>query len=246
MNHGDTRLLIEAGRERGLLRNQMAYVLATTYHETAHTMKPVREYGGEAYLKKKKYYPHVGMGYVQLTWENNYERAARELCQKASELMCVDFVNNPKLLLKPEYAALILIIGMLEGWFTGKKLSDYITLQKSDFRNARRIVNGMDKADLIAGYARDYDKLLLAEGYGVDQVIEAPANDIVPVPVETEPVAKSKRFWTWLTAAALPALGLLDWRAQLVSVVIVGGISGYAIYSMPSVKAKISKIVEAL
>lgn len=67
MNIGDTRLLIEAGRERGLLRNQMAYVLATAYHETAHTMKPVREMGGEKYLRSKKYYPYVGMGYVQLT-----------------------------------------------------------------------------------------------------------------------------------------------------------------------------------
>uniref|UniRef100_A0AC34G9W9 Uncharacterized protein n=1 Tax=Panagrolaimus sp. ES5 TaxID=591445 RepID=A0AC34G9W9_9BILA len=135
---------------------------------------------------------------------------------------------------------------MQEGWFTGKKLSDYITLQKSDFRNARRIVNLMDKADLIAGYARDYDKLLLAEGYGVEQVIEAPINDVLPVPEISEPVGKSKRFWTWLTAAALPALGLLDWRVQLVSVVIVGGLAGYAIYSMPPVKAKIAKLIEAL
>ncbi len=246
MNIGDTRLLIEAGRERGLLRNQMAYVLATAYHETAHTMKPVREMGGEKYLRSKKYYPHVGMGYVQLTWKENYERAAHELCRKASERMCVDFVSNPQLLLKPEYAAPILIIGMQEGWFTGKKLSDYITLQKSDFRNARRIVNLMDKADLIAGYALDYDKLLLAEGYGVEQIIEAPVNDVLPAPENTEPVGKSKRFWTWLTAAALPALGLLDWRVQLASVVIGGGLAGYAIYSMPPVKAKIAKLIEAL
>ncbi|WP_374832932.1 hypothetical protein [Paenochrobactrum pullorum] len=238
MNLGDTRLLIKAGREYGLLRNQMAYVLATAYHETAHTMKPVREMGGEKYLRSKKYYPHVGMGYVQITWEYNSAKASRELG--------VDFVSNPKLLLEPRYAAPIIIAGMVEGWFTGKKLSDYITLQKSDFKGARRIVNGTDKADLIAGYASEYDKLLLAEGYGVDQVIEAPANDIVPVPVEPEPVAKSKRFWTWLTAAALPALGLLDWRVQMASVVVVGGISIYAIYSMPSVKAKLSKLIEAL
>lgn len=33
MHLGDTRLLIEAGRERGLLRNQAAYVLATAYHD---------------------------------------------------------------------------------------------------------------------------------------------------------------------------------------------------------------------
>ena len=104
----------------------------------------------------------------------------------------------------------------------------------------------MDKADLITGYARDFDKLLLAEGYGVEQVIEAPVNDVLPVPENTEPVGKSKRFWTWLTAAALPALGLLDWRVQLASVVIGGGLAGYAIYSMPSVKAKIAELIEAL
>jgi hypothetical protein len=238
MNLGDTRLLIEAGRERGLLRNQMAYVLATAYHETAHTMKPINECGSDKYLRSKKYWPYIGRGYVQITWRENYVKAGKALG--------VDFVDNPQLLLKPEYAAPILIIGMQEGWFTGKKLSDYITLQKSDFRNARRIVNLMDKADLIAGYARDYDKLLLAEGYGVEQVIEAPANEVLPVPETSETVGKSKRFWTWLTAAALPALGLLDWRVQLVSVVIVGGLAGYAIYSMPPIKAKIAKLIEAL
>ncbi|MFC0246395.1 hypothetical protein ACFFJZ_13140, partial [Falsochrobactrum ovis] len=90
MHLGDTRLLIEVGRKHGLLRNEMAYVLATAYHETAHSMKPVREYGGEKYLRSKKYYPHVGMGYVQLTWRENYEKASRKLG--------VDFVTNPKLL----------------------------------------------------------------------------------------------------------------------------------------------------
>jgi predicted chitinase len=87
-------------------------------------MKPIREKGGEKYLRAKKYYPFVGMGYVQITWEHNYERASRELCEKASTHMCVDFVGNPKLLLEPKYAAPIIIAGMVEGWFTGKKLSD--------------------------------------------------------------------------------------------------------------------------
>lgn len=239
MNLGDTRLLIKAGREYGLLRNQMAYVLATVYHETAHTMKPVREYGGEKYLRSKKYYPHVGMGYVQLTWLVNYK--------KASDYLGVDFVTSPKLLLEPEYAAPILIIGMQEGWFTGKKLADYITLQKSDFRNARRIVNGMDRADLIAGYASEYDKLLLAEGYGVDQVIEAPANDIVPVPVEPEKLSRSKRLWTWISSpAAGAAIPFVDWRVQMVLVLFLIGVATYSIFTMPQARAKLEKLVEAL
>ncbi|WP_376711357.1 hypothetical protein [Pseudochrobactrum lubricantis] len=67
-----------------------------------------------------------------------------------------------------------------------------------------------------------------------------------PEPEKAKPVSHSKRFWTWLTAAALPALGLLDWRVQLASVVVVGGIAVYAIYSMPSVKSKVEKLFEAL
>lgn len=246
LNLGDTRRIVSACLKHGLLRNQAAYVLATAFWETARTMKPVREMGGEKYLRSKKYYPHVGMGYVQITWEANYEKAAKELCKKASERMCADFVGNPQLLLKPEFAAPILIIGMQEGWFTGKKLSDYITLKKSDFRNARRIVNLMDKADLIAGYARDYDKQLLAEGYGVDQVIEAKPDDVLPEPIEEKPVARTARFWTWLTAAALPAVGLLDWRVQLLSVAVVGALAGYAIYSMPQIKAKLGRLADEL
>lgn len=174
LNLGDTQVIIKEASKRGLLRNQLAYVLATAYHETAHTMKPVREYGGEKYLKSKKYYPYVGMGYVQLTWDYNYKKAGQKLG--------VDFMSNPKLLLDPKYATPILIIGMIEGWFTGKKLSDYITLNKSDYVNARRIINGVDKKELIAGYAEQYDKLLLEAGYGV----EAPQKPVESVP-EPEP-----------------------------------------------------------
>jgi len=155
---GDTALIIAAGREHALLRNQLAYVLATAYHETAATMKPVREYGGETYLRSKPYYPYVGMGYVQLTWDYNY--------RKASDKLGVDFIANPRLLLDPQYAAPILVLGMKEGWFTGKRLSTYITLRKSDWLNARRIINGTDKRDLIAWYARQYDDLLKEAGYG--------------------------------------------------------------------------------
>lgn len=179
---GDTRLILDACRKHGLLRNQAAYVLATAYWETARTMKPVREYGGEKYLMGKKYYPYVGMGYVQLTWRSNYERASRELG--------VNFVKNPRLLLKPQYAAPILVVGMKEGWFTRgeKKLSDYITLQRSDFINARRIVNGTDEAHSIANIARDYDNELKRIGYGVEPRQNEPKS----------PPSGKASFWSWL------------------------------------------------
>src|SRR5690606_34797432 len=101
LNLGDTRLIIDTCKAAGLLRNQAAYVLATAYWETARTMKPVREYGGESYLRSKSYYPFVGMGYVQLTWRKNYEDWSKRLG--------VDFVANPKKLLEPRYAVRVLV-----------------------------------------------------------------------------------------------------------------------------------------
>ncbi|MRX31926.1 hypothetical protein [Aminobacter sp. MDW-2] len=209
---GDTRLIIAACKKEGLLRNQAAYVLATAYHETAHTMKPVREYGGETYLKKKPYYPYVGMGYVQLTWLANY--------QKASKKLGVDFVKNPRLLLKAEYAAQILVIGSRDGWFTGKKLADYITISRSDFTGARKIINGTDRAKLIADIAIRYDALLKQDGYGEDGATKfkttmpgsAPSSVKVTIPatggdkgnatIPSEP-AKGASFWAQLITAIL-------------------------------------------
>ena len=176
LNLGDTRLIIGECSKQGVLRNQAAYILATAFWETARTMKPVREYGGEKYLKSKRYYPHVGMGYVQLTWRENY--------QKASEKLGVDFVSDPRKLLIPEYAKTILVLGMIEGWFTGKSLSDYITLQKSDFINARRIINGVDRKREIADIAKDYDQALIDIGYGVTS---DGTNNIPPVYPKPKP-----------------------------------------------------------
>lgn len=157
MKLGFTQLIIDTCIKYGLLRNQTAYVLATAYHETAHTMKPVKEAywikNAEAWRKKNlRYYPWYGRGFVQLTWKENYEFAGKKLN--------LDLTTDPDKVMEPEISADILVLGSKEGWFTNKKLSDYITLQKSDFRNARKIINGTDKADLIAGIAQDYDQQL--------------------------------------------------------------------------------------
>lgn len=185
---GDTRLLIAKAKKHGLLRNQLAYLLATAYWETARSMKPVREHGGEKYLKSKKYYPYVGMGYVQLTWKANYK--------KASDKLGIDFLQYPQKLLDPVYASEIIVIGMKEGWFTGKKLSDYITISKSDFKNARKIINGTDKQNEIADIAKKYDKLLVLDGYGVETPPEAtgkPVESVKEVP-EYQPT-ENKYSW---------------------------------------------------
>jgi hypothetical protein len=205
MTRGDTALIVDACKKLGVLRNQCAYVLATAYWETARTMKPVREYGGEAYLRQKPYYPYVGMGYVQLTWKSNYRRASEELG--------VDFVADPEKLLEAKYAVKILVIGMLEGWFTGKRLSDYLTLHKSDFVNARRIVNGVDRNAEIAAFAMQYDRALTTDGYGVSHdrpKTDRPNSRECVSPGFRPPGAPGKYQTIWTTLAAL--LGRLFYR----------------------------------
>jgi putative chitinase len=166
MNLENVKLIKDTALRAGLLRNQLAYVLATAQWETNHTFEPVKEAyfikakDKEAWRKKNlRYYPWYGRGFVQLTWEYNYK--------KAGEKIGVNLLANPDLAMEPRNAAEILVEGMKEGWFTGKKLSDYITLKASDFVNARRIINGTDKAKEIAAIARDWDAKLKAEGYGV-------------------------------------------------------------------------------
>lgn len=165
-------------KDKSISYPQGAYILATTWWETAHTMLPIAEYGkgkgrpyGTWYKNSKdqlysfkdgskttvylqEYYPHLyyGRGYVQLTWFSNMEKASKELGH--------DFLLNPDDVMKPEYAIKIMLEGMKQGWFTGRKLSDYIHQSKKDYVNARRIINGMDKANLIAGYADTFEKAL--------------------------------------------------------------------------------------
>lgn len=136
---------------------KLAYILATVWHETANRMQPIKELGGEAYLKKKKYYPYYGRDLVQTTWKANYEKVAA--------FSGIDVVNNPDLIGQMPLAAKVAIKFMEKGWYTGKKLSDYINNSKVDFRNARRIINGMDKAEKIAADASLFLKAIGGRGW---------------------------------------------------------------------------------
>lgn len=139
----------------GLPITHRAYLMATAKHETADTMQPIAEYGkgkGKPYGKPGRHgQAQYGRGYVQLTWDDNYERADEALGLNGALLK--DF----NLAMQPTIAAKILVRGCSEGWFTGKKLADYLP---GDYRGARRVVNGLDKADLIAGYAREFEAAL--------------------------------------------------------------------------------------
>ena len=164
----------------GLPLSWCAYALATAYHETAHTMQPIREFGGPKYLTRMydvtgarpalarqmgntepgdgvKY---CGRGLVQLTWKVNYAKAGAKIG--------VDLVNHPDRAMVPANAARIMREGMVDGWFTGKRLKDYLPSRLgflSQYQQARRIINGTDKAALIAGYAMQFEAALVKGGW---------------------------------------------------------------------------------
>lgn len=134
----------------------LAYIFATVMHETARTYKPLKEYGrgrGRRYGKATGPYGHAyyGRGYVQLTWDYNYKKQAAKLG--------IDFYKHPDLVMEPENAYRILVEGMKDGDFTGKGLDRYINDSNTDYYTARKIVNGLDKAGTIAGYARKFQKI---------------------------------------------------------------------------------------
>jgi putative chitinase len=163
----------------------LAYMFGTTYHETASTMQPIKEYGTTAYFTRmydiRGSRPAVakalgnttpgdgpkycGRGFVQLTGKGNYYRAGI--------LIGIDLVNRPDLALQPDIAARIMFEGMTKAEivfedhshvgdnepdfnFTGRTLEQYFNDHMEDWTNARRIINGTDHALMIAATAKEF------------------------------------------------------------------------------------------
>ncbi|WP_082550011.1 hypothetical protein [Mesorhizobium sp. Root157] len=181
-----TEAILDEAQRRGTRLPCLAYILATAYHETAHTMQPIEEYGrgkGRKYGVPAGPYGKVyyGRGFVQLTWLANY--------QKAGEKLSVNLVKFPERALELGIATEILFSGMSEGWFTGKKLDDYLSALRTDYAGARRIINGTDRANMIGGYALTFEKALTAAGYSSLKPRPLPQAKPVPAPhpVQTKP-----------------------------------------------------------
>ena len=156
----------------------LAYMLATVYHETAFTMESIAEYGkgeGRPYGEpdERTGQSYYGRSYPQLTWYENYKKASDNLFDKKLSQGCIDFINEPDLILKPFYGMQVTVFGMLEGWFTGKSLDDFWGENGSyDYVNARKIINGTDKAHTIAGYAKEIESaILLASGQKIERAV---------------------------------------------------------------------------
>jgi predicted chitinase len=153
-------------------RRWLAYIMATAFHETAYTMQPVRETlaasdaraieilenayasGKLSWVKTPYWRPDedgkswLGRGLVQLTHKRNYEAM--------SKLTGIDLVAEPDRAMEMDAAVSILIEGMVQGSFANHKLADHLNETTDDWINARRIVNGTDRAEKLAGYGKTF------------------------------------------------------------------------------------------
>lgn len=199
----------------GLPLRHRAYILATTHHETGPSSSalhwtPRREIWGPTEAQSryegrkdlgntqpgdgKKF---LGRGYVQITGRANYKRA--------SSVIGKDLVAIPELALDPEIAAKIIVNGMTAGWFTGKKLSDY-----DHYTSMRRVVNGTDRAELIAGYAEKFEKALKM----LPPKPVTPSNPDVPVSPSVPPDASAPK------PLETPAQNIAKWVLGAVAAVL--------------------------
>lgn len=186
---------------------KLAYILATAHHETG-AFKWMRELWGPTPAQKryegradlgnvvsgdgKKF---AGRGFVQLTGRRNY--------QDWSKRTGLDLLKEPDLVTTPAVAARILVQGSMLGTFTGKTLAAYIDANKADYVQARRVINGTDRAALVAGYA---EKFLAALKGGVSTIpTPTPAPKPSPIPVAPKPTANAAPNWLASLIAAILA-----------------------------------------
>jgi predicted chitinase len=170
---------------------KLAYALATAHHETGG-FRYVREIWGPT-VQQKRYESRkdlgntlkgdgkrfMGRGFVQLTGRRNYA--------DWSKRTGLDLLKEPDLVTQPAVAARILVQGSMLGTFTGKKLGDYIDGSKADYVQARRVINGTDRAVLIAGYAEKF----LAALQGAPKAAPTPKPRPIPTQPLPEPASKS-------------------------------------------------------
>jgi putative chitinase len=150
---------------------ELAYLLASAEWETGHSLQPVEEgfpLRGDAlrnYQTKLRYYPWYGRGLIQITWKANYEKFG---------------IEKPEDALSWDVALRVMFEGCIKGMFTGHKLADYISAKRQDYVNARRVVNGLDKAEHIAKNARAFHAALLKASAA--DVVSKPMPELLPVP----------------------------------------------------------------
>lgn len=201
----------------------LAYILATPFHETATIMLPVKETvmpyhkdknpsdnevirrldktfaaGGlkgvsKPYWRKQKNgFAYFGRGLPQITHEDNYRKFG--------------IATTPAKALELTMSVRILIEGMLDATFGGKPLIAYYNKATGIFDavGARATVNGKDKAQLIAGYYKNFlDALNAAKVAHRSGEMPADVKSADAIPDDIPPLESGNA----IALPAIPALG---------------------------------------
>ena len=153
--------IIAAARAKQLSNAQIAYVLATAEHES-DSFKTLEEYSSGAQYENRPELGnnqpgdgvrYKGRGYVQLTGRLNYTRY--------SDIAGLKLAEYPIMVMNwPALSVFVIVDGMLRGVYTGRRLDEFVNAGKQDFFNARRVINGTDRAQKIADQASDWQRQL--------------------------------------------------------------------------------------
>lgn len=177
-------LLIEMQRVKLVTPEFGAYILATAHWETDR-FNAMEEYAsGEAYEGRAALGNNQagdgrrfkGRGFPMLTGRRNYEMASAMTGQ--------DMIANPALASDPDLSAMVIVLGMVGGRFTGVGLGRFINDQKTDFINARKVVNMLDRAETIADIAEQYLQ-------AIKLALKEPGKEISAAPILSRAGAES-------------------------------------------------------
>ena len=170
-----------------------AYMLATAHWETDR-FNAMEEYAsGEAYEGRsdlgntesgdgKRF---KGRGFPHLTGRKNY--------QWASLVSGRDLISDPGAAADPSLSAVLLVTGMMEGVFTGIGLGRFINEKGTDYVNARKVHNGLDRAETIADLAERYEVALIAAMTNAPDEVASVPYSARPRPESTHPLAVPAR-----------------------------------------------------
>ena len=159
----------------------LAYLLATAYHETGRAMAPVEENLNYSAARLRVVFPsrftpaqatnnaghreriakpvygdrlgnppeesgdgwrYRGRGLVQITGKANYAKFGIE--------------DNPDEAMNDVRTVQIMFEGMMNGLFTGKKLSSYFSHTKEDWKNAREIILAGNLEEQVGRYGQAF------------------------------------------------------------------------------------------
>ena len=125
---------------------------------------------------------------------------------RAGRALGVDLIANPERAADPAVGIPIMFEGMTGGWFTGVSLDDVDDTES--FVDDRKVINGTDRAALIATYAEAFQKALREGGYSSAASIEAPE-------FTHEEVAALRLLAGWAAARPPATDAVLAWLASM-------------------------------